>query len=141
MDDSFNEAVEKIVTRDARFARAAYYFVRAGLDHTVKNVAAKRKTRRPQSTTAMQHVTGRELLEGLRAFSLEQFGPMSYTLLTRWGLRTSANFGEIVFNLVEAGILGKTESDTKDDFRDVYELRSAFLGPFLPRLRLKAEAA
>lgn len=128
---SFEEAIEEIVQKDPRFDREAYFFVREGLDYTVKMLK-----KNPHGPAAQRHVTGQELLEGLRQYALEQFGPMSKTVLEQWGIRRCEDFGEIVFNMVESGILGKTEQDRREDFHGGYDFEEAFVRPFQPqRLR------
>jgi len=128
---SFIEAIEEIVQRDPRFHRDAYFFVREALDYTVKMLH-----KNPHGPPAHRHVTGQELLEGLRRYALEQFGPMSKMVLEEWGIKQCEDFGEIVFNMVEKGILGKTERDSRDDFKGGYDFDEAFVRPFQPqRLR------
>jgi len=78
------------------------------------------------------HVSGNELLEGIREYALDRFGPMSLTMMNHWNIRKCRDFGEIVFNLVEHGILGRTENDTLDDFEGGYDFKTAFEDPFLP---------
>ncbi len=129
-DDSFSTAVDAIIAKDPRFAKGAYYFVRMGLDHTVKKIQ-KEKRARPKNMPG-HHVSGRELLDGIRELAIEQYGPMAYTLFRRWGLSVSDNFGEIVFNLVEAKILGKTENDRQEDFNGGFSFEEAFVVPYLP---------
>lgn len=117
-----NEAdvLQRILREDTRYAGEAYAFVRAGLDVTVRRLNKPR------------HVSGQELLDGLREFALDQFGPMARTVLNSWGIRRTEDFGEIVFNLVEAGLLGKTDSDSRADFADGYDFDDAFRRPFQP---------
>ncbi len=123
----FSEVVELIVREDTRYPRAAYYFVRKALDHTLKDL------KKPPSEEKGNHVSGKELLEGIRDYALQQFGPMTFTVFENWRLNQTSDFGEIVFNLVEYGIFGKTEHDDKQDFRGVYDFREAFLNPFKPK--------
>ena len=78
------------------------------------------------------HVSGEELLEGIRLYAIERFGPMSMTLLNHWNVRSCKDFGEIVFMLVEHGILGRTENDSISDFENGYEFTAAFELPFMP---------
>jgi uncharacterized repeat protein (TIGR04138 family) len=122
---SFEEALARIQAKDPRYRRDAYFFVREALDHTQKAVA--------KSARRVRHVTGQELLEGIREFALEQFGPMAKTLLEEWGVRCGEDFGEIVFNMVEVGWLAKTDKDSRADFRGGYDFDEAFVKPFLPR--------
>lgn len=80
----------------------------------------------------MRHVSGQELLKGIREYALGQFGPMAMTVLDDWGIHTCRDFGEIVFNMVEIGLLAKTDADTRSDFDGGYEFVEAFRNPFLP---------
>lgn len=125
-EKSFSEAISGIREKDPRYEKGAYYFVRQGLDHTIKSL-------KDAPDRASNHVTGQELLGGIRDFALEQYGPMAYTLLDHWGVRQCEDFGEIVFNLVESGVLGKTENDSREDFAEGYDFKDAFLKPFEPK--------
>lgn len=93
---SFEEAIEFIRAKDPRYQAEAYSFVREALDYTQKNIA------RDKAGT-VRHVTGQELLTGIRDFALAQFGPMAMMLLNEWGVQNCQDFGEIVFNMVECG--------------------------------------
>ena len=129
---NFDEIVEKILERDARFAREAYHFIREALDFTQKLISRENKG-------TVRHVTGQELLEGIRQYALQQYGPMTMTVLEEWGVNHSRDFGELVFNMVENGLLAKTEKDTRDDFQNGYDFAEAFRKPFWPQNRLDAE--
>ena len=128
---NFDEAVELIVTADTRFHRDAYGFMREALDFTQKLVGKENQGK-------VRHVTGLELLDGLRQYALQQFGPMTTTVFEEWGIRNCRDFGEIVFNMVENGLLAKTEKDSREDFQDGYDFTDAFLKPFRPASRLPA---
>ena len=127
-DLEFSEIVGLICKEDARFDRKAYNFVRQALDHTVKET----KKKNPERTGKSQHVTGAELLMGIRAYALEQFGPLTKTVLNRWGITRCADFGDIVFNLIEYNVFSKTETDRREDFSDLYDFDEAFVKPFQP---------
>ena len=122
---TFEEGLNGILARDSRFHREAYLFLRDALDFTQKAITKNNKGQ-------PRHVSGQELLAGIREFALSQFGPMTITVLEEWGIRSSADFGELVFNMVDAGLLAKTEKDSRDDFRDGYDFFEAFRKPFLP---------
>jgi uncharacterized repeat protein (TIGR04138 family) len=92
-DSNFPRIVALICKEDPRFDRKAYDFVRLGLDHTVKEIRKKDASRTGKS----RHVTGPELLDGLKVYALEQFGPLSKTVLNSWGVRRCRDFGDIVF--------------------------------------------
>lgn len=127
----FSEIVGLICKEDPRFDRKAYDFVRMGLDHTVKELRKKDATRAERS----RHVTGPELLEGLRAYALDQFGPLAKTVLNTWGVQRCRDFGDIVFNLIEYNVFSKTENDRREDFSDIFEFDDAFVKPFQPAVR------
>ena len=130
---SFEEALELIRRKDSRYHRDAYFFVREALDFTQKRISRERGR--------MRHVTGQELLAGIRDHALGQFGPMTVTLFEEWGIHGCRDFGEIVFNMVEIGLLAKTEKDSRTDFAGGYDFAEAFRKPFLPSGRRKARAA
>ena len=134
-DSEFADTVALICKEDNRFDRQAYNFVRLGLDHTVKELRKKDSS----GSVRMRHVSGQELLEGIRKFALNQFGPMTTTVFEEWNIRHCRDFGEIVFNMVEIGLLAKTEKDTRDDFQNGYDFTDAFRKPFWPQSKLKAE--
>ncbi|MEI6084320.1 MAG: Minf_1886 family protein [Verrucomicrobiota bacterium] len=124
---NFAEAVAEIIKVDARYDRDAYLFVREGLDYTLKLLK-----KAAQTNPVHRHVSGQELLDGMRQFALDQFGPMTKTVLDHWGIRKCEDFGEIVFNMVEKGILGKTDQDSRADFRGGFDFNEAFVRPFQP---------
>jgi uncharacterized repeat protein (TIGR04138 family) len=80
----------------------------------------------------VHHITGPELLGGIRSYGLQQFGPMTMTVFEEWGVRQCRDYGEIVFNMVEHSLLAKTDTDSRDDFKGGYEFEEAFRRPFLP---------
>ncbi|HEY1663181.1 MAG TPA: Minf_1886 family protein [Verrucomicrobiae bacterium] len=132
---NFDEAIEGILAKDTRFTREVYLFVREALDFTQKLVI-KDKDSRGQ----IRHVSGQELLDGIRQYALQQFGPMAATVFEEWGVKNCHDFGEIVFNMVEASLLAKTEKDTRADFQNGYDFTDAFLKPFWPQSKLAPEA-
>ena len=132
-DPDFSEIVTLICKEDPRFDRKAYDFVRLGLDATVKELKKKDSARAEKS----RHVSGPELLQGLRAYALEQYGPLAKTVLDSWGVRRCRDFGDIVFNLIEYNVFSKTESDRREDFSDIYSFDDAFVKPFQPVRRAR----
>lgn len=134
----FEEVVDRIVAQDPRYTRDAYLFLREALDHTQKLVTRQRKA--AKSATA-RHVSGKELLDGIRDYALQQFGPMTRTVLGEWGIQRCEDFGELVFNMVDHRLLGKTEKDSREDFKGGYTFEEAFVKPFLPTQRRKTKRA
>jgi uncharacterized repeat protein (TIGR04138 family) len=129
---TFEEDLERILKQDVRYQRDAYFFVREALDHTQKGIV---KENRGQA----RHVTGQELLAGIREYGLGQFGPMTVMVFEEWGIRNCRDFGEIVFNMVESGLLAKTDRDSRADFESGYDFEEAFRKPFLPLNRLQPD--
>jgi len=108
------QKISQIILRDDRYHREAYRFVQEGLEFTVQ-----RRGRRG-------HVSGKELLEGLRDLARERFGLMARTVLNQWGVKGTSDFGEIVFNLVDEQVMSKQDSDTREDFANVYDFEEVF---------------
>lgn len=120
------EKLEQIAQRDGRYAYEAYEFLYDALDHTLSRLGKERPTA-PGEPDAHHHVTGRELLEGVRELALKQFGLMARTVFRMWGIERTGDFGEIVFRLVEEGLMSKTEEDSLLDFQDAYDLDEALV--------------
>jgi uncharacterized repeat protein (TIGR04138 family) len=111
---NFQQKVEEIVRQDLRYKADAYEFLMQALMFTQKGLKKQ------------GHVSGRELSEGARDFALEQYGPMARVVLGHWGIKSTQGLGDIVFNMIENGLLGKTEEDSRADFKDVYDFEEAF---------------
>ncbi len=122
---SFEEAIAVLSEREPHYHADAYRFLREALDFTVKLFE------KPNAGPA-RHVSGRELLEGIRQYALQEFGVMAYRVLRHWGIRRTEDFGRMVFQLVELGVLGRTENDRIEDFAGGYDFEAAFLAPFRP---------
>jgi uncharacterized repeat protein (TIGR04138 family) len=127
--------IEDLIRRDPRYALEAYEFVFAALSHT-QRMLGRRVVLEPGQEEE-HHVSGPQLLEGARDLALAEFGLMARTVFRAWGINATADFGEIVFNLIAAGLMSKTERDDRRDFHDVYDLDEA-LGNY--RIELPQEA-
>ena len=121
--------VEGICRKERRYKPEAYLFVLAGLHATVSHLPEPR------------HVTDQELAEGLRIYGLDQFGPLTAQVFEHWGIRATDDFGRIVFSLVEAHLLRKTEEDSLVDFEGLYDFADAFNPKPLYRLADEPEPA
>ena len=121
MPRSLDQKVREVAARDGRYNIGAYHFIYEALTHTLKIMDRR------------GHVTGKELLEGIRDLAIEQFGGLAVMVFDNWGIRGTRDFGNIVFNLVEAELMGKTNTDNLEDFGDVYEFRRVFTIDALPR--------
>jgi uncharacterized repeat protein (TIGR04138 family) len=123
MQDLETGRVRDLVRRDPRYAPEAYYFIFEALEYTLARIDQRR------------HVNGPELLEGIRDYALGRFGPLTRPVFNEWGIWRTEDFGQIVFNLVDADLLKKTTEDTPKDFADVYDFEDAFDRGFERRLR------
>jgi uncharacterized repeat protein (TIGR04138 family) len=127
----FSEVVQEIFQADPRYSIESYTFIREGLDYTLKHL--RRNSGSPSPAASLKgHVSGQELLHGIRDYALREFGPMSKTVLNEWGVKKCEDFGDIVFNLVKYGVLGKTDSDSLSDFKHGFSFHDAFVKPFRP---------
>jgi uncharacterized repeat protein (TIGR04138 family) len=120
----FGEKLDLIVEQDPRYDREAYHFLRDALDYTIKQ--------RKKAKESGDHVTGQQLLDGIRQYALKEYGPMVPTVLGYWGVRRCEDFGEMVYNFIREGIFGKTENDSIDHFSGGYNFHEAFVVPYLP---------
>lgn len=122
---NFDEALDQVLARDPRYARDAYFFLREALDYTQKAISKANQGK-------LRHITGQELLGGIRDFALAQFGPMTLTVFQEWGVTRGEDFGEMVYNLIDQGVFSKHDTDTRADFAGLYDFEEAFRKPFLP---------
>ncbi|MBI4309172.1 MAG: hypothetical protein HY591_02455 [Candidatus Omnitrophica bacterium] len=114
MNDEFFSIVSGICGKDNRYHPEAYEFVMEALSYTQKKFKKSK------------HVAGSELVEGIKALMLHKFGPMVLTVLNFWGIKTTDDFGNIVFNLVEHKILSKDTQDHYESFKNVYDFEEVF---------------
>jgi uncharacterized repeat protein (TIGR04138 family) len=121
----FAEALESIIANDPRYQRDAYVFLRDALDFTTKQ-------QKKIKGVSVRHVSGPQLLDGVRRYALKEYGPMVMTVFDNWGIHSCEDVGNIVFNLISAGVFGKTEDDSIEDFKNVYRFEEAFVKPFAP---------
>lgn len=109
-----NEVFEQLRERHPRFHEAAYLFVLSALQQVIDGLPDPR------------HVSGAELAEGVRDLAIERFGPMARTVLGYWGIESTRDMGEVVFALVDCGVLLREEDDRVADFEDVFDFEEAF---------------
>lgn len=121
----FMDAVKAVIARDQRFDLGAYYFLKDALDFTVKRAM-------DNNNGQQRHVTASELLYGFRDLALQEFGPMACTMMSEWGITQCVDIGSMVFQLIEEGAFGKQDSDTPQDFANLFSLQETLAAPFLP---------
>jgi uncharacterized repeat protein (TIGR04138 family) len=115
MDSKTEDALRRLTERDSRYDIDAYRFVFESLDFTLKHIGRR-----------SGHVSGRELAEGIKLYALDRFGGLAPMVFGCWGVRSTDDFGEIVFGLVDAELMGRTDDDTKDDFHNAFSFADAF---------------
>lgn len=120
------ELFEQTIRADGRYPIEAYEFLHSGLDVAMRRVHGEEPGEGPH------HVSGRELCLALRDLALARWGPLAPVVLQRWGIHRTRDFGEMVFLLVGAGLLGRQESDRIEDFDDVYDFQKAFSAYEIP---------
>jgi len=121
----FTEALDILLAKDGRYDREAYLFLRDALEFTVNRQKKKKGD-------GSRHVNAAQLVAGVRDYALKEFGPMVPTVFSFWGIHECSDIGRLVFNLIEAGIFGKTEEDMIEDFQNGFDFHEAFVKPFLP---------
>lgn len=115
-----SKTVEDAAEACGLYAVEAFYFVQKGLAIT----AAKLHADRPDSHS--RHISGQELAEGLRDVALQRWGMLARTVLSQWGINNTLDFGRIVYAMIDAGIMGRSDDDELSDFKNVYDFRTAF---------------
>jgi uncharacterized repeat protein (TIGR04138 family) len=128
---TMHDILAEVVRKDPRYAFEAYEFVFAALQHTQKLLGRQPPPdpagAPPAPPDIQHHVSGRELLVGIRDLALREFGLMARTVFGLWGIRRTDDFGEIVFNLVASNLMSKTDQDNPADFHAVYDFDQALV--------------
>lgn len=112
--------------RSGGYPPEAFQFVKDGLAHTVKMVHGADAVARDDDR---RHVSGQQLCLGLKDHAIRQYGLLARAVLERWGIRGTVDFGRIVFAMIEAGLMRKTDEDSLEDFSGVYDFDEAFATP------------
>jgi uncharacterized repeat protein (TIGR04138 family) len=130
---SLRDDLAGVLARDPRYHINAYLFLFEAIDFTKTRKRRRQRDRRAARVKGpiAHHVTGAELCEGARDLLLQQYGLLALTVLHQWGLRSTSDFGEIVYNLIAAGDLEKSPTDSRADFDDVYDFDAAFRREFV----------
>ena len=115
------KSVQQVVEDVGLYPPEAYAFIQQGLTFTVQKLHGKQK-----DPKASRHVTGQDLCEGLRDVALAQWGRLARTVLRRWNITSTLDFGRMVFAMVDAGLMQKTDEDSIEDFRNVFDFRATF---------------
>ncbi len=126
MDDKLHKRIFETASRHGKYSVNAYYFILDALRVTSRRI-------RKKDASHSRHLSGQELSCGIRDYALDRFGCMSFTVMTLWGIHATADYGRIVYQLIDAGLLGKTGDDSINDFNDVFDFQQVFLKPYQPR--------
>ncbi len=113
------ETLEKIAKADGRYCAAALRFVYEGLGFTTKKVEEE-----------PYHITGSSLCEGLRKLAIEKWGRLAKMVLNSWDIKTTRDFGDIVYLMIEHKWMSAQPTDSVDDFNDVYDFKAIFKDQF-----------
>lgn len=125
-----------LLRQDPRYKLEAYAFVFEALTyaHKILGMGAVRPSEPPEESEeeaeGERHLTGQQLCEAIRQYALEQYGYMAKTVLNSWGVFTTGDFGEIVFNLIGIGQMRKTKDDRREDFNDVFDFETGLRESF-----------
>lgn len=123
-----SDPLRRLALKDGRYAPDAFQFLFESLDHAIR-LAGRENT---EGTD--RHVSGQELLAGMRAHAIEIFGPLAGAVWRAWGIRDTLDWGRIVFLLVEEGLLNRQETDSIEDFRQGFDFDEAFVASYRPTI-------
>jgi uncharacterized repeat protein (TIGR04138 family) len=127
---AFIKKLMPVVERDPRYAYEAYEFVFHALEHTLKMLGREAPGESTDPEDDRHHVTGRQLVEGICDFARREFGLMAGVVFRMWGVRRTDDFGEIVFNLIDAKLMNGAPDDSRTDFHDLFDLEDVLVGNF-----------
>lgn len=141
MNSAF-QAMYNLLQSDPRFKFEAYQFVREALAYAHEQMLAAAAPAKPSDVHSSDedrgatggftghHITGQQLCEACRLYGLQQYGYLTGMVLASWGVRSTSDFGEIVYNLISIEQMRKSDSDRREDFDDVYSFDTAFQPQF-----------
>lgn len=127
------QALGDLLREDKRFQRPAYLFVFDALSyaHSVLGMGGAKSAETGEIEEGTErHLTGQQLCEAIRLYALDQYGYMAKCVLNSWGVHTTGDFGEIVFNLIRVGLMKKTDDDRREDFDDVFDFETGLRQSF-----------
>ena len=116
------QRIEKLISGDKRYKLQAYLFIMTALDSTLKKLGKS-----PADPAPQRQVSGQELSHGIKDLAVREYGPMAKMVFENWGVRSTMDFGNIVYNLIGIGLMGKSETDTPGDFGGVFDFEREFV--------------
>jgi len=120
MEPKSQKAMEDVILEDGRYPLEAFSFLHEGLNKAVQEVHGE------QAASVGRHVTGRDICHSIKALAEERWGMMAKTVLHKWNIHATIDFGKMVYLLIDHGFMRKTDEDSIEDFRDVYDFSTAF---------------
>lgn len=120
------QAMRELLHEDRRFKFEAYQFIREALQYAHEHIAAEVKVDPATGRPAPRHVTGQQLCEACRLYAIDQFGYLAKIVLGNWGIHSTGDMGELVYNLIRIEQMRKSDTDRREDFDDVYDFDEAF---------------
>lgn len=130
------KTLQQLVEEVGLYPAEAYQFVQEGLSHTVNRIYGK-----PGDAKLNRHVSGQQLCEGLRDLAISHWGRLARTVLRRWNVTGTYDFGRIVFAMIDAGQMQKSEEDTPEDFRNVFDFKTALESDYRIPLSVPAQTS
>jgi len=121
-----NEFAQQLLEHDPRFSIEAYEFVRDALEFAQEELGLGESLGSPGES----HLSGQQLCESIRQYGIEQYGYMAKVVLNSWGVRSTGDFGDVVYNLITIGLMKKSKSDRREDFDDCFDFEEAFQRQF-----------
>ena len=127
-------SLQQLVDKDGRYPVEAYFFIREALAFAADSIEVgsddHSTSEQLERNRRERHLSGQELCEAIRCYALNQYGYMAKVVLNRWGIESTSDFGEIVYNMIDVGIMKKSSRDQKSHFDDVYKFDEAFVDDF-----------
>ena len=123
----------KLVESDSRYKLDAYLFVRDGLTYAQEVLqigTEEAESASPPREEKEKHLTGQQLCQALRQYALDQYGYMAKTVLNSWGLHSTGDFGEVVYNMISEKLMKKSETDRREDFDNVFDFEESLQQSF-----------
>jgi uncharacterized repeat protein (TIGR04138 family) len=122
--------LQEVLARDPRYSMHAYEFVRDALTYAQDVMGLGTPADDCEAEEEQRHLTGQELCEAGRRLALLRFGMMAKVVLNTWGIHTTGDIGEIVYNMINVDLMRKSPADRREDFDNVYEFQQVFLRDF-----------
>lgn len=128
--------IELLLQKDPRYPIEAYQFLRDALSYASEELGYGGRGRidpaEPLENEEVKenHLTGQELCEAIRQYAINQYGLMAISVLNSWNIFTTDDFGEIVYHMIEIGLMKKSEEDKQEHFNQVYDFKSVFVDQF-----------